>query len=61
MKILTKIWKKLLNESGIPVLHTINELTKNFSPIWATEKTLQTRLIIRYPSDNFDVISFRIE
>jgi hypothetical protein len=61
MKILTKIWKKHLNEAGIPVLHIIDELRANFSPIWEIDKTPQIEQFIGCPSDCFDVISFRIE
>ena len=61
MKILTKIWKKLLNEAGIPVLHIIDELRENFSPIREINEALQIRQFVGCPSDCFDVISFRIE
>jgi hypothetical protein len=61
MKILTKIWKKLLNEAGIPVLHIIDKRRESFIHIWKIEKTPQIRQFARYPLESFDVISFRLE
>ena len=61
MKILTKIWKKLLNEAGIPVLHIIDERMENFIPIWEIDKTPQIRQLVRCPSESLGSISFRIE
>jgi len=61
MKILTKIWKKLLNEAGIPVLHIIDKRREDFIPVWKIDKTPQTTQFVRCPSKSSDVISFRIE
>ncbi len=61
MKILAKIWKKLLNEAGIPVLHTINVQMENFIPIWVIGNAPQIRQFIRGPSKSSGIISFRIE
>ena len=61
MKILTKIWKKLLNEAGIPVLHIIDKRRENFIPIWKIEGTPQIRQFVICPSESFNVISFSIE
>jgi hypothetical protein len=61
MKILTKVWKKLLNEAGIPVFHTINEQTESLIPMWDEGHTLQIRQYIRFPSKISGAVSFRIE
>jgi hypothetical protein len=61
MKILTKIWKKLLNEAGIPVLHMIDEQRENFIPIWKIDETPQIKQPIRSPSECFDANSLLIE
>jgi len=61
MKTLTKIWKKLLNEAGIPVSDIIDELRKNLNPIWEKEKTHPLRHFIGCPVVHFDVVALRIE
>ena len=61
MKILTKIWKKRLNEAGIPVLHMIDEQRENFIPIWKIDETLQIKQPIRSLSEGFDVNPLLIE
>jgi hypothetical protein len=61
MKILTKIWEKLRNEAGTPVLHFIDKQREPFIPIRKIAKTPQIKHLVRCLSGSFDVISFRIE
>ena len=61
MKILTKIWKKLQIEAGNPVLHIIDRKRERFIPIWKSAEALQIRPFVRYATESFEVISFRIE
>jgi hypothetical protein len=56
-----KIWKKLRNEAGTPVLHIIDRKRDYVFPIWKFAKTAQTRLFFGYHTESRDVISFRIE
>jgi hypothetical protein len=61
MKILTRIWKKRLNEAGIPVLHIIDETMENYVPAWGTQKTPQTVQFLRGTRESYGAVSFRIE
>ena len=61
MKTLTKIWKKLLNEAGIPVSDIIDELRKDLYPIWEEEKISPLRQFIRCPVVHFDAMALHIE
>jgi hypothetical protein len=58
---LTKIWKKLLNEAGIPVSDIIDELKKNPCPAWEEDRTSLLKKFIRFPVIRFDVVLLRIE
>ncbi len=61
MKTLMKIWKKLLNEAGIPVSDIIDELGKNLNTIWEEEKALPHRHNTGCPFVHFDVAALHIE
>ncbi len=48
MKILTKIWKKFLNEAGVPVFHIIDELGKNFSSDYSSDVLPNVLMILLF-------------
>ncbi len=61
MKALTKIWKKLQSEAGIPVSDIIDERMKHIFPVWEEEKTFLLRKFILCPFIHFDVVALCIE
>lgn len=58
MKILTKIWEKLLNEAGFPVIPFINVRTDLAFPLRDIGKTAQIRRLIGCSSECTELIFF---
>jgi hypothetical protein len=61
MKTLIEIWKKLLNEAGIPVSNIIDELRKNLTLIREEDKPPRLGDLIGCPVVQFDIAALHIE
>jgi hypothetical protein len=61
MKTLTKVWKKLPNEAGMPVSDIIDELRKNLGPAWEEGKSTLIRHNVGCPAVDYDIVTLHIE